>query len=278
MKKKNESVSYQTVALMRAKQDKYLKVISLIGFLIVWEILARINLQMVWIDPKFIPMSTEIVLAVVSYIQDGTFWGHVGISLYRVFVGFVIGVVLAIIIGGGIASSRVVDNIVSPILNLFGPIPIMAFLPMFVLWFGIGESSKIILVTYATVIYMVSYVSNGIKNTDPVLIRSAYSLGANSMQIFFKVKFQSALPHIFEGMKGALGAAFGAMVVAEMMGASTGLRYIIVFSRNWFRMSDMFMAAIMIGLLYSLIYAVLSLIEDRLFRWRASGASSAVES
>lgn len=95
---------------------------------------------------------------------------------------------------------------------------------------------------------------------------------------FFKVKFQSALPHIFEGMKGALGAAFGAMVVAEMMGASTGLGYIIVFSRNWFRMSDMFMAAIMIGLLYSLIYAVLSLIEDRLFRWRASGASSAVES
>ncbi|MDO4943397.1 MAG: ABC transporter permease [Lachnospiraceae bacterium] len=278
MKRKNKAVSYQTAALMRAKQDKYFKMIALIGFLFLWEVFGRVNLHTLWIEPKFLPMPSEIILAAVTYIQAGTFWGHVGISLYRVFIGFLIGVVLAVIIGGGIASFRFVDNIISPILNLFGPIPIMAFLPMFVLWFGIGESSKIILVTYATIIYMVSYVSSGIKNTDSVLIRSASSLGAGPVQIFFKVKFQSALPHIFEGMKGALGAAFGAMVVAEMMGASTGLGYIIVFSKNWFKMSDMFMAAIVIGLLYSLIFAVLSLIESRLFRWKTSGANSAVES
>ncbi|MGN0411358.1 MAG: ABC transporter permease [Candidatus Fimousia sp.] len=278
MKKNKKVVSYQTAALMRAKQDKYFKIIALIGFLLLWEILGQINLHTLWIEPKFLPMPSEIILAVVTYIQAGTFWGHIGISLYRVVVGFVIGVILAVIIGGGIASFRAVDNIISPILNLFGPIPIMAFLPMFVLWFGIGESSKIILVTYATIIYMVSYVSNGIKNTDPVLIRSASSLGASPVQIFFKVKFQSALPHIFEGMKGALGAAFGAMVVAEMMGASTGLGYIIVFSKNWFKMSDMFMAAIVIGLLYSAIFAVMTVIENQLFKWRTSGISSAVES
>ncbi len=278
MKKNKKVVSYQTAALMRAKQDKYFKIIALIGFLLLWEIFGRINLHTLWIEPKFLPMPSEIILAVVTYIQAGTFWSHIGISLYRVVVGFVIGVILAVIIGGGIASFRTVDNIVSPILNLFGPIPIMAFLPMFVLWFGIGESSKIILVTYATIIYMVSYVSNGIKNTDPVLIRSASSLGASPVQIFFKVKFQSALPHIFEGMKGALGAAFGAMVVAEMMGASTGLGYIIVFSKNWFKMSDMFMAAIVIGLLYSVIFAVMTVIENQLFKWRTSGISSAVES
>ena len=278
MNKKNKKVSYQTAALMRARQDKYFKVIALIGFLLLWELFGRINLTTLWIEPKFLPMPSEIILAVVTYIQDGTFWGHIGISLYRVLVGFLIGVIIAVVLGGAIASFRAVDNVVSPILNLFGPIPIMAFLPMFVLWFGIGESSKIILVTYATVIYMVSYVSNGIKDTDPVLIRSASSLGASSMQIFIKVKFQSALPHIFEGMKGALGAAFGAMVVAEMMGASTGLGYIIVFSKNWFKMSDMFMAAIVIGLLYSLIHAIMTTIENLLFKWRNNGMSSAVES
>ena len=278
MKKKEKAVSYQTAALMRARQDKYFKVIALIGFLLLWELFGRINLTTLWIEPKFLPMPSEIILAVITYIQDGTFWGHIGISLYRVLVGFLIGVVIAIVLGGAIASFRAVDNVVSPILNLFGPIPIMAFLPMFVLWFGIGESSKIILVTYATVIYMVSYVSNGIKDTDPVLIRSASSLGASSLQIFIKVKFQSALPHIFEGMKGALGAAFGAMVVAEMMGASTGLGYIIVFSKNWFKMSDMFMAAIVIGLLYSVIHAIMTTIENLLFKWRSNGMSSAVES
>lgn len=278
MKKKDKSVSYQTAANMRAKQDKYLKLVALIGFLILWEIFGRINIHTLWIEPKFFPMPSEICFSVVDYIKDGSFFTHVGISLYRVLVGFFVGVIIAVILGGGIASFRAVDNIVSPILNLFGPIPIMAFLPMFVLWFGIGEFSKLILVCYATIIYMVPYVSNGLLNTDPVLIRSASSLGATSIMIFFKVKFQSALPQIFEGMKGALGAAFGAMVVAEMMGASTGLGYIIVFSKNWFKMPDMFMAAIVIGLLYSVIHAILTAIGNFLFKWKTSGVNSAVES
>jgi sulfonate transport system permease protein len=169
------------------------------------------------------------------------------------------------------------DNILSPILNLFGPIPIMAFLPMFILWFGIGESSKVILIAYATVISMISYVTEGLKNTDPVLIRSAASLGANPLQLFIRVKFQSAFPGIFTGMKNALGVAFGAMVVAEMMGASTGLGYIIVFSKNWFKMSDMLMAAMVIGLVYSIFFGMLTAAENTLFRWKKESTANAIE-
>lgn len=110
-----------------------------------------------------------------------------------------------------------------------------------------------------------------------MLIRSAVSLGANPWQLFTQVKFQSAFPNIFLGMKGALGTAFGAMVVAEMMGASTGLGYIIVFSKNWFKMDDMMMAAIVIGLLYSIMFAILSVIETKLFKWKSESTGSAVE-
>ncbi|MDO5409579.1 MAG: ABC transporter permease [Lachnospiraceae bacterium] len=230
-----------------------------------------------WIEPKFLPMPSEIAAAAIDYFAAGTLWEHLGISLYRVLAGYILGVIIAVVLGSMIASFRIVDNIVSPILNLFGPIPIMAFLPMFILWFGIGESSKIVLITYATVIYMISYVVNGIKNTDSVLIRSAISLGASPLQVFSAVKFQSAFPHIFAGAKGALGTAFGAMVVAEMMGASTGLGYIIVFSKNWFKMSDMVMAAIVIGLMYSVIFGILTLVENVLFKWKKDAAGSAVE-
>lgn len=275
---KKQIVSYKTAAAQKAKRDKYFKMVSLIGFFILWETLGRINLRMIWIDPKFLPMPSEIIMAAVHYLAEGTLWEHLGISLYRVLVGYLCGVVISVVLGSMIASFRAVDNVVTPILNLFGPIPIMAFLPMFILWFGIGESSKIVLITYATVIYMISYVVEGIKNTDPVLIRSAISLGAAPLQVFCSVKFQSAFPNIFLGAKGALGTAFGAMVVAEMIGASTGLGYIIVFSKNWFKMSDMVMAAIVIGLMYSLIFGILTLIENVLFKWKKCAAGSAIES
>lgn len=277
MAKKGKNISYQTAASMKARKDKYYKIVSLITFFIFWEALCRINMQVGWIDSKFLPMPTGIIMAAYNFLNEGTLLGHIGISMGRVLKGYFIGIVFAVILGGLIASFRTIDNIFSPILNLFGPIPVMAFLPMFILWFGIGEQSKVILIMYATVIYMVPYVSGGINNTDPLLIRSAISLGANPLQVFFLVKFQSAFPNIFTGMKGALATAFGTMVVAEMMGASSGLGYIIVFSKNWFKMDDMIMAAIIIGLLYSVIFAILAMLEKRLFKWKKVGASNAIE-
>lgn len=277
MAQKIRNVSYQTAAAKKLKRDKYYKVMSLVGFFILWEVLCRLNLSQGWINAKFLPMPTGILASAWGYIKDGTLFEHIGISLKRVLEGYGIGVLVAVILGSLIASFRPMDNLFSPILNLFGPIPVMAFLPMFILWFGIGEKSKSILIAYATVISMISYVTEGIKNTDPLLIRSSASLGAAPLQIFLLVKLPSALPSIVLGMKAALGAAFGAMVVAEMMGASTGLGYIIVFSKNWFKMDDMILAAVLIGLLYSLLFAVLTVIENKLFRWRRLSKSGAVE-
>lgn len=276
-KSKEMAVSYRTATERRARRDKYYKIIALVVFFIIWEILGRINLQTQWIEPKFMPMPSEIVNGLIKYASNGTLWAHMGYSLGRVMTGFGWGVLIAVALGSLIASFRAIDNIVSPLLNLFGPIPIMAFLPMFILWFGIGESSKDILISYATVICMVPYVIDGVKNTDPVLIRSAISLGSKPMQLFWHVKFQAALPNIFQGMKMALGVAFGAMVVAEMMGASTGLGYIIVFSKNWFKMSDMIMAAIIIGLLYSAIFAMLTVAENAILKWKKEATANAIE-
>lgn len=274
---KEEKNPYYMNKKNKEKREKYYKIASLIGFFVVWELFGFLNTRFEWMETKFLPMPSQIILSVYNFIIDGTLAKHLQISVMRVVGGYLVGVVVAIVLGALIANYKPVDNVVSPILNLFGPIPVMAFLPMFILWFGIGEQSKVILIAYATVIYMVSYVVEGIKNTDPLLIRSAMSMGANNLQLFWFVKFNSAFPNIFIGMKGALGTAFGAMVVAEMLGASTGLGYIIVFSKNWFRISDMMMAAMMIGLLYSLMFAIMSLIERRLFKWKLKVAANAIE-
>ena len=261
----------------RAGVNAYLKALSLCLFFCVWQIVSYLNAVSLWFNPVFLPSPVMVLQTGYAYLQDGTLFNHIGMSFYRMLAGFSIGVVIAVVLGILIATRRDVDNLVSPILNMVGPIPIFAFLPMFLIWFGIGEMSKIALIAYATFVPLITYIIDGIKNTDPILIRSARSLGATQYQVFTKVILNSALPHIFAGMKISLALTFSALVVAEMMGASSGLGYIIVNAKNWFKMADMFLAATLIGLEYTLFYGLLTLIEKRLFRWKKAGTDKAVE-
>lgn len=272
-----EIIPRKTVEAHRAKMDMYYKIFSLLFFFGLWQLISYLNSLNEWFNPVFLPSPAMVIETAYDYIIDGTLIGHIGMSFYRMIVGFVIGVVIAVALGILIATKRDFDNIFSPILNLVGPIPVFAFLPMFLIWFGIGESSKIALIAYATFVPLITYVIDGIKNTDPVLIRSARSLGATPFQVFTKVIFKSVMPHIFAGMKISLALTFSALVVAEMMGASEGLGYIIVNAKNWFKMADMFLAATLIGLEYTFFYGILTLIEKRLFRWKKVGMSKAVE-
>lgn len=272
-----EIIPRKIVEAHRAKMDMYYKIFSLLFFFGLWQLISYLNSLNEWFNPVFLPSPVMVVETAYDYLIDGTLIGHIGMSFYRMIIGFVIGVVIAVVLGILIATKRDFDNIFSPILNLVGPIPVFAFLPMFLIWFGIGESSKIALIAYATFVPLITYVIDGIKNTDPVLIRSARSLGATPFQVFTKVIFKSALPHIFAGMKISLALTFSALVVAEMMGASEGLGYIIVNAKNWFKMADMFLAATLIGLEYTIFYGILTLIEKRLFRWKRIGMGKAVE-
>jgi len=261
----------------KAGVNTYLKALSLVLFFCIWQIISYLNAVSLWFNPVFLPSPVMVVQTGYAYLQDGTLLNHIGMSFYRMLAGFSIGVVIAVVLGVLIATRRDVDNLVSPILNMVGPIPIFAFLPMFLIWFGIGEMSKIALIAYATFVPLITYIIDGIKNTDPILIRSARSLGATQYQVFTKVILNSALPHIFAGMKISLALTFSALVVAEMMGASSGLGYIIVNAKNWFKMADMFLAATLIGLEYTLFYGLLTLIEKRLFRWKKAGTDRAIE-
>ncbi len=272
-----KKTTYATAKKNQQKQDQYYKIVALIGFFVAWELLGWLNVNTEVVNIKYLPAPTEIFRSVFNLWQDGTLQKHLSISLQRVAAGFFFGVLASIILGALIASSRWFDDVLSPIITLLGPIPVMAFLPMFILWFGMNETSRIALIVYATVMGMVGYVIQGIKDTDSTLIRSAMSLGANKLQVFWQVKFQSALPNIFEGIKGALGTCFGALTVAEMLGATKGLGFLIVFSKNWFKINDMVMTAILIGLLYTIFSGVVAIIERVVISWKYKAIGHAVE-
>lgn len=150
-------------------------------------------------------------------------------------------------------------------------------MPLFIIWFGIGELPKFLMIAYVTFFPLLSYTREGINSINPVLIRAAMSLGANQWQIFKRITFKAAFPSIISGMKTSLALAFSGLVVAEMMGSDIGLGYIIVDSKNWFRVSDMFMAMFLIAAEYLVIYFLLSFLEKKLFKWKKTGISAVVE-
>ena len=123
---------------------------------------------------------------------------------------------------------------------------------------------------------MLPYITDGLKNTPPVLIRAATSLGATQWQIFTKVMIPNAIPNIFVGMKVTLAMTFGALMVSEMLGASKGLGYMIINAKQWFKMDDMFLAIIMIGLIYTVMFAVIQFVEHLVLKWKAD-VSNAIE-
>lgn len=258
------------------KWEYVLNILSLIGFFAIWQVLANMNKTSEWFNPAFLPAPSDVVELAVEYIKDGSLFIHITTSVRRILLGFGIGTALSIVIGVIFTNCMVADALLSPIFNLLGPIPPFAFLPIIIIWFGVGEGSKVGLIVFSTFMTMLPYVTDGLRNTPPVLIRVANSLGATKLQVFTRVMIPNALPNLFVGMKVTLAMTFGAMVVAEMIGANSGLGYMIINAKTWFKMGDMFLAIILIGLIYTIFFNVIRFFEKILFSWKTD-VTSAIE-
>lgn len=271
-KKKISNSSTKNIDRKNAEKKKLslLRVASILGFFLIWQSIGWLNGMMVWFNPVYLPTPVAIIKAGLEMATDGSLWTNIFISLGRIFSGVLIGTVLAFFMAILFVKFKTVEALISPIFNFIGPIPVIALLPAVVIWFGIGESSKLIIIAFSTFMVVLSYALDGMKNTDPLLIRSAMSLGANSYQVFTNVIIKSAMPNIFSGIKASLSGSFAAMVVAEMMGATSGLGYVIINAKAWFKMNNMFLAIVMIGLLYTFFYFIITSLERYLFRWKGS--------
>jgi sulfonate transport system permease protein len=263
--------------LNRKSYSKYVQALSLVVFFLLWQFFSSMNAYFTWFNPQFFPSPMIVLHTTWGYLLDGTLINAIGASVIRVLLGFALGSLVGVLLGIIMSQSRLSNDLISPVLNMLGPIPVFAFLPIFMIWFGISELSKVMLIAYATFLPVLTYTMDGIKNVNPTWIRSAMTLGATRYQIFTRVILRATLPNVFVGMRISLALAFGALIVAEMMGSSEGLGFIIVNARNWFKLDDMFMSCMLIGLLYTLFNYVLLFLESILFRWKKDGIQSAVE-
>jgi ABC-type nitrate/sulfonate/bicarbonate transport system permease component len=249
--------------------DLALRSVSIVGFFALWYAASLINLH-VWrmFNPTLLPTPGDVLIAAVQLTMSGELPRDIAASLYRVVVGFLVAAVLGVGLGTLIGRSRTIEKLMEPALELMRPIPPLAFLPVFVLWFGIGESSKVAFITYSAFFPIFTTTTEGIKFVDILLIRAAQTLGATEREIFRLVVLPAALPSIITGMRVGFAQCLFVIVAAEFIAADSGLGFLINDSRSFFLMSNMLVGAATIGLIGFVFNSLLRRLEARLLRWR----------
>ncbi|MDO4322953.1 MAG: ABC transporter permease [Lachnospiraceae bacterium] len=198
---------------------------------------------------NFFPDPVKTVTGGWEIIANGKLWEYILISSYRVFSGWFLGFILAVPLGILIGRINFLRELVEPFVNFFRFVPAIAFLTLFLMWFGVGERSKIILIMYSTWFTVLINTLTGVMSINPTKIYAARTLGASEWQIIYSIVLPSVTPYIFTGARLGLGNAFTSIVTAEMLAAKSGIGYMIYTSRLYFRIDWIFVGIITLGLM-----------------------------
>lgn len=225
---------------------------------VAWEIFARY-----FGVPDLVPSPGETAAVADAMIRDGSLFVHVAVSLERVLVGYVAGVVLGILIGAPMGRFRLFGLFAAPLLQLLRPISPVALVPLSIIWFGIGDMSRYFIIFYGVVIIMIMNTAAGVASTPSIRIHAARCLGAKRHHLFRRVIIPSAIPYILTGMRVALGFAFMGIVAAEMIAAQSGIGYLIMQSRTLLRTDVMFVGLVTLGVVGAIIDGCFKVAIDR---------------
>lgn len=247
--------------------SRRISVVTILVLLAVWAAAAELRL----VAPVFLPSPLAVArkfLAVASSgFVDASLWAHLTASLGRVFAALVAALAVGVPVGFAIGLSRVGRGIFDPILEFLRPIPPLAYLPLIIIWFGIGEVSKVLVIAIAMLAPIALSTASGVRNTSRERISAARTLGASRAQVMRHVVLPSALPSILTGLRIALGAGWTTLVAAELIAATEGLGFMIQ-SAAQFLVTDVVIMGIFViaGIAFALEFG-LRLVEARLVPW-----------
>ncbi|KWZ37883.1 taurine ABC transporter permease [Burkholderia savannae] len=234
-----------------------------------WWLAARFE----WVSAALLPGPEAVLRKLVALstegFDDATLGQHVFASLSRIATAFALAVVTAIPAGILIATNRIVRGVVDPIVEFYRPIPPLAYLPLMVVWFGIGDASKILLIFLTMFAPLTIATAAGASGVSESRLRAAASLGATRLKLLRHVVLPSALPDILTGVRIALGAGWSTLVAAELIAATRGLGF-MVYSASRFLVTDVVIAGILvIGAIALALEIGLRALQRRLTPWRA---------
>ena len=245
-----------------------ISVVSIVVIALAWTVVSTSG----WLPSGYLPTPRELMTELGALVGQGykgvSLWQHIGISLFRTLSGFVLGVLLGIPLGLYTGYSRVGGAAVSPIMAFVRPIPPIAFIPMVVLYFGLGEVGKVVLIFWTAFNYVHVNAHAGASGVPIAYIRAAQSIGLSRAQVFFRVVLPAAIPQIFTGLKVGMALSWAVVVAAELTGAQSGLGYMISDAALTFRISAVFIGIALIGLIGLLLNIGLNLLESKVVHWK----------
>ena len=227
---------------------------------------SGLQMEPIWLPPPEDVVSRVVEIADEGY-RDSTLWRHLGYSLFRVIVGFIAGALLGIPLGYAMGLSDWFRGWFEPIVEFMRPVPPLALIPLVIIWFGIGETGKIILLFLASLWIMAIAARAGVSGVNISKVHAAYSLGASKYQIMRYVIMPNSLPEIFTGARVAMGVCWGTVVAAELVAASEGAGMMIMVASK-FQLTDIvLMGIILIGIIGFGIDILMRKAESILVPW-----------
>lgn len=228
----------------RIPRNVRLSIATLLVLLVVWWAVTALKL----ISPLFLPAPQQVlhqlyVIASPQGFMDATLWQHLAASLTRILIALLAAVVIGVPVGIAMGLNDTVRGILDPLIELYRPVPPLAYLPLMVIWFGIGETSKILLIYLAIFAPVALSAVAGVRSVSQVQVRAAQALGANKLQVLRYVVLPSALPEILTGIRIGLGVGWSTLVAAELIAATRGLGFMVQ-SAGEFLATDVVIAGI----------------------------------
>lgn len=259
--------SSSSIKLRRSLSTRWISVLTLATLLLAWWAVTAAE----WIEPLFLPSPGAVLakawLLVTQGYMESTLWQHLGASLGRIGLALGAAILTAIPIGIAIGHNRIARGIFDPLIEFYRPIPPLAYLPLIVIWCGIGELSKVLLIYLAIFAPIAIATATGVRTVDPTRLRAAQSLGATRAQLIRHVILPSALPDILTGVRIGLGVGWSTLVAAELIAATSGLGFMVQSAAQFLVTDVVVLGILVIALIAFALEMSLRALQRKLVPW-----------
>jgi NitT/TauT family transport system permease protein/taurine transport system permease protein len=248
--------------------QRLISALVIIAGVVVWQLVTMFQL----VSPLYLPTPVSVLQNLQTLITIGlaqkTLFDDVWISVARVGVGFLAAVAIGVPVGILMGWNDVIFKVIDPFIQFIRPVPPLAYIPLLVVWLGIGEVPKVVLILIGTLPVIIISTVSGVRGTPIQRIRVAQCLGANPLQLFFHTILPSALPEIFTGMRVGIGVAWSCLVAAELIAADAGLGWLVEYAGQNLQVGIIFVGIIAIGLSGYLMELIIRALESLAVPWK----------
>jgi len=243
---------------------RLMRTLPVLLFFVLWELVVKLG----FVKPYLLSPPSAVIVTLIELSLSGDMPEHISYSLYRALGGFALAALIAIPLGIAMGWSKRADDLASPLVELFRPLPSVALIPVAILWLGIGNTSKIALIAFACFFPILLNTISGVRGVDVTLVKVARSMGASNREVLRQVMFPGALPSILVGLRISLAVSLIVLIVMEMIGSAHGVGYFIYTSKLTFRTDEMYAGILVIGLIGFALNEIMMVVSRRLLVWR----------